>query len=656
MNNDNVIHGQASPWFRRGVWAAFALVGVAGVLVYCARPSNRTKTPAELMRVMQDPAATSVDRHLAAAALGKTEGAAVAQVVPPLIAALQTGDDHVRFLAAVALERLAAAAPDAKPALLQATADLDPKVRQLAARAVGQMGPDAEVVAALTTAARDANAEVRQEAFSALKFQQAAGAKSLVTLLGDADAEVRRLAAGELIRLPSHVDISGPPLHRALEEDKDPRVRSEAMKTLRGLSLLTAEELVAGCGDRAVRETAFALFRNRQPSDAAAVPELCKFLKSDDEDLARHSAIAIGEIGPAARDAVDDLLASADDARDHVQIWVRAALRNVGLEGQYEPPELWQRLELAKDSVKVLSLRADRRITGTRGNPRPPPPAGDRDMEHVANLVNLRYLDLSYTDVGDAGLAHLAGLTKLEWLILNETRITSVGLAQLAGLANLRELRLNECQVTDDGLAILKKLPRLETLQLDHTEITDAGLVHIEGLHDLKSLLLSHTKITDAGMPHLAGLKKLKLLYLYDTQVTDAGLAHFRQLDQLSELEFDRNRVTTQGLSQLRGLTELRLTKAAISDAELAPLSQLSHLKILSLDGTALTDAGLKHLAGLAELTALYLGNTAISDAGLAQLCGLKQLRSLELSKTRVTPAGIEQLKKALPEVQVYQR
>lgn len=656
MNDDNVIDGQASPWFRRGVWAAIALVGVAGVLVFCARPSNRTKTAAELMRVMQDPAATSVDRHLASAALGKTDGAAIAQVVPPLIAALQTGDDQVRFFAAMALERLAAEAPDAKPALLQATADLDPKVRQVAVRAVGQMGPDAEAVAAFTVAARDGNADVRQEAFSALKLQQAAGAEALLTLLGDADADVRRRAASELSRLPSHVDISGAALHRALAEDNDPRVRAEAMKTLRGLSLLTTEELVAGCGDRDIRETAFAMFRNRQPGDAAAVPELCKLLKSDDEELAGHSAIAIGEIGPAARDAIDDLLASADDERDHVKTWVRGALRDVGLEGQYKSPELWQQLELAKDNVKVLSLRDDTRIMGSPGNPRPPSPADDRDMEHVANLVNLRYLDLSYTDVGDAGLAHLADLTKLEWLILNETRVTSAGLAQLARLTNLRELRLNECQVTDDGLAILKNLPRLETLQLDHTEITDAGLVHIEGLHDLKSLLLSHTKITDAGMPHLAGLKNLKLLYLYDTQVTDAGLSHLSQLDQLSKLEFDRKRVTTQGLSQLHGLTELRLTKAAIGDAELAPLSQLSHLKILSLDGTALTDAGLKHLAGLAELTALYLGNTAISDAGLAHLCGLKQLKSLELTKSRVTPAGIERLKKALPEVQVYQR
>lgn len=596
--NEHDLYDTRSRWFRRGVWAALAIAGVGGALVYRARPSNQPKTPAELIRIVRDPAATSAARHAAAAALSKLPGATGPQVVPLLVDVLETGDDQARFLAMMALERLGTKAIAAKPALIEATTDLNPNVRQFAVRTLVQMGPDDELVATFAAAARDAHADVRQEAFGALRFQKTGVVEALVALLADDDAGVRRLAASELSRLRSHVEISGAPLHRALADDLDPIVRAEALAALRNLSLLTSDELVAACRDSEIRATAFKLLRNRLPGDAVVVPELRRLLKSDDADSARGAAMALGALGPVAREALDDILACVDDEREPVRDWVRLALRPLGLEGAYRPPDLWGRLADANEGVKslVLSHPAHRKW----------PPLGDQEMEHLAGLVNLRYLDLSFTDVGDAGLAHLVGLTKLEWLLLFSTRVTSAGLAHLAGLSNLRELQLGECQVTDDGLAQLKTLEKLERLYL------------------------AQTGITDTGMPSLAGLRKLKVLYLHNTQVTDAGLAHLSQLDQLCEVGFDKKRVTTQGLAQLRGLTTLRLNDAPIGDADLAPLGQLVRLETLSL------------------------ARTSVSDAGLAPLYGLKRLKWLDLTKTRVTPAGVAKIKNALPHVQVH--
>jgi HEAT repeat protein len=653
MNDDDVFDERRSLWLRRALWAGVAVASIAGVFVYRGRQPRPSKGPGELLRVMHNPSATSVDRHLAAVALGKSDGFAAAQVAPALIDDLAHGDGEVRFLAAVALTRLGAKAQAAKAALIQATADPERRVRQQAAQALAQNTSDADVVAALAAAAQDADFDVSGAALVALRFQHAAGAAALVTLLADREANVRRRAAIELGRLPAHAETTGGPLHQALAHDGDFRVRAEALAALHNLSLLRVEELIAAYHDRDLRRTAFAVFS----TDADAVPELRRLLTSEDEDLAQRATSALGHIGPAAHEAVDDLLAHLDVESEDEVFGARLALRSIGLEAKHKPPDLWDRVAESKNDVKSLVLRDDTRFYGNSINPiRHLPRAshtGDRDMRHVAGLVSLRYLNLSFTDVGDAGLAHLASLANLEWLDLSHTRVTSSGLVHLVGLTNLRELRLDECRVTDEGLAHLKNLGRLERLWLTDTDITDAGLAHLAGLHELKSLMLGKTNLTDAGMPHLAGLRRLKTLYLYQTQVTDAGLAQLSKLDQLGELGFGQGQFTTEAISQFRGLTELRLHGPNIGDAELAPLSRLTHLKTLALTGTSVTDAGLKHLAGLLELAKLQLDSTATSDAGLMHLKPLIHLQTLSLTKTRVTEEGIEQLKRALPDVSV---
>lgn len=649
MNDDDVFDEPRPPYLRRSLWVVCAVAGV-GVIVlvlYRVRQPAPPKALAEQLRIMHDPTAASAARHVAAVAVGKTDGVAVLQVVPQLVDDLQSGDDTVRFLAAVALTRSGTKSLAAKPALIQATKDPEPPVRQQAVRALAQMASDAEVVAALTAAAHDADFNVSGAALVALRFQQAAGAAALVALLGDGDSDLRRRSAIELGRLPAHAETTRGPLHEALARDHDYRVRAEALAALHNLSSLNVEELIAAYHDRDLRRTAFAVVF---PTDAGAVPDLRRLLTSADIALAERATIALGHIGPAAREAVDDLLACLDDDRD---LGARGALRNIGLEGRYKPPELWDRVAEVKHEVKSLVLRDDARFRVPSGRLPHPSQTGDRDMRHVAGLVNLRYLDLAYTNVGDTGLAHLAGLAKLEWLDLSRTRVTSAGLAHLAGLSNLRELRLDECRVTDQGLAHLTRLSRLERLRLNDTKITDAGLAHLAGLHKLKLLGLSTNKLTDAGMPHLVGLRQLKSLSIYQTEVTDAGLAQLSKLDQLGELGFDLEHVTTQGLSQLRSLTELRLSGPTIGDDELAPLGRLTHLKSLTLVGTSLTDAGLKCLAPLIELTDLRLDGTATTDAGLAHLQPLLHLRILSLQTTHVTQGGINQLKRALPGLSV---
>jgi hypothetical protein len=103
----------------------------------------------------------------------------------------------------------------------------------------------------------------------------------------------------------------------------------------------------------------------------------------------------------------------------------------------------------------------------------------DEDMRHIADLPNLRYLDVASTEVTDAGLCHLSELH------------------------HLRRLCLADNNITDDGLTHLKKMTSLEDLSLASTQITDVGLGHLQGLTNLRYLGLQATSVTYEGVNEL---------------------------------------------------------------------------------------------------------------------------------------------------------
>src|SRR4051812_40979549 len=86
--------------------------------------------------------------------------------VPALIRSLRTGPAADRLRAAKDLGRLGWLARDALPALAAAADDEDAKVREAAAQAVGQMGPDA--LAALVKLLSHDDKYVRRQAVWAL--------------------------------------------------------------------------------------------------------------------------------------------------------------------------------------------------------------------------------------------------------------------------------------------------------------------------------------------------------------------------------------------------------------------------------------------------------------------------------------------------------
>jgi len=188
----------------------------------------------------------------------------------------------------------------------------------------------------------------------------------------------------------------------------------------------------------------------------------------------------------------------------------------------------------------------------------------DRELEGkapwIADLVELRILDLSGSKFHDGGLAALRQVPQVTELWLLHAQVDDKELAALQGLANLDKLELGLTDITDDGLLHLRKFPLLARLGLDHARITDAGLVHLRELPSLERLNLDRTRVTDVGMAELARLPRLRWLAIgHNEAITDVGLKHVGQMPALEELRLYGTRVTERGLKHLHGCPQLRV-------------------------------------------------------------------------------------------------
>lgn len=81
----------------------------------------------------------------------------------------------------------------------------------------------------------------------------------------------------------------------------------------------------------------------------------------------------------------------------------------------------------------------------------------DASLELIADLPNLRRLNLSATPVTDVGVAHLTGHPVLEELVLTQTGVTDSSYDTLASLAALKRVYLWKSAVTPETIAELRE-------------------------------------------------------------------------------------------------------------------------------------------------------------------------------------------------------
>jgi len=211
------------------------------------------------------------------------------------------------------------------------------------------------------------------------------------------------------------------------------------------------------------------------------------------------------------------------------------------------------------------------------------------EFENVCHIEELRWLDLSLTDLPD------------NWY------------QALPRLQNLEVLSLVGKEVTEEILTHIAKLPSLQTLILDGASI-NGNLSPIAGHSNLQSLLLARSSVTDDDLLVLETLPNLRKLNLSETQVSDAAGTVLRDLKEI---------------------THLQLSGTSITDKTLADISKMTELQVLRVDFTKVTNVGIASLNN-SKLHTLGLIGTAVNNEISDLLAGQSNLQSVFLYETEV--------------------
>ena len=128
----------------------------------------------------------------------------------------------------------------------------------------------------------------------------------------------------------------------------------------------------------------------------------------------------------------------------------------------------------------------------------------DEGMKHVAQMKHLTRFSLGRAQITNAGIKDIAKCENLQSLGAYGLPLT-FDVEQLAQLKNLRSLDLEETETRDPALRHIGQLRNLTWLNLGGTPVTDNGLEHLSELTNLKFLELRGTKVTDEGTKRLQG-------------------------------------------------------------------------------------------------------------------------------------------------------
>ena len=316
--------------------------------------------------------------------------------VPGLIKGLK--DDKFAFWALIVLREIGPAAKDAIPAIAEKLKDKQPEIRREAVLTLGAFGeaavPAVPQIAALLsdkhagTAAtfvlgelgqipKDAEATVRTNAKSddqllsttslwALarihpddKELRRETTEKLVSRLKDKNKFVRDTAARALVALPPAPEITVPIWEKAMQDADETTLRL-AVDALAALGAQGVPRLIDALKHENLRvDVVYALGRMGFAA-APATGELAKLVEDKNSRVAHEAIIALGNIGPGAKDAVPALVKALDQAddRDLNFAAIAFALGKIGPGAAAAESALVKQLESKDDNVRLLSAWA----------------------------------------------------------------------------------------------------------------------------------------------------------------------------------------------------------------------------------------------------------------------------------------------------------
>jgi hypothetical protein len=205
-------------------------------------------------------------------------------------------------------------------------------------------------------------------------------------------------------------------------------------------------------------------------------------------------------------------------------------LKSLSMDGCSQLTEEVVNKLLTSKELEKLKLIDCKKITGEK-------------CDSIVKLVNLKYMDLSYSGLTDNGFEKLEPLSNLSTLILSFCLgLTSSSNKTLRKFTNLTHLDVSGCkELFNENLKGIEKLNKLEYLNLNFCrDDYDGRMDGIEKLSNLKTLLLSYWDgLSDFDLESLKEMQQLKFLELRNSRlITKIGL---KALIELTNLKVDLN-------------------------------------------------------------------------------------------------------------------
>lgn len=194
-------------------------------------------------------------------------------------------------------------------------------------------------------------------------------------------------------------------------------------------------------------------------------------------------------------------------------------------------------------------------------------------IEPLAQLINLKLLNLSETNVGD--LTPIRNLTELVELNLSRTKIFD--LSPLKYSNKLLRLNINHTEIR--SIEVVEKMPEMQNLEMRATHVID--FAPVSNLTGLLNLDMEGTQISN--LSPIANLVQLMELNVSATRIQD--LNPIKGFKNLQTLDLDSTRIRNiKALNALESLEILYANYTLISD--LSPLQKLVNLERIYCDQT----------------------------------------------------------------------
>jgi len=265
-------------------------------------------------------------------------------------------------------------------------------------------------------------------------------------------------------------------------------------------------------------------------------------------------------------------------------------------------------------------------------------------IERAGGTIAPGAVDLRASWVTDSDLPRLAQMQDLKRIDLSLTRVSDRGLRALKALPAVEELNLYFAeQITDEGVSIVKNWKHLRRLNVRGTKITDATLEFLAGVPTIEWLDVGWAQITDTGLEHLSTLMNLRHLSMGGNKLTDTSLQFLRQMPQLEYLDIGGTQRTDSGLWSL-----------SLTETGVQAIASATGLRELRMSGTGLTSRSLELLRALNKLERLNLqGCKRLRDDATATLAQMRTLRELDLKDSGIGEQAAVRIRQALPDCKV---